>query len=99
MGKYVVEGVVRTADGAPIEGAALRIGRETVYTDSTGGFVLRCSRQGPFAVKVVPEEFLSSVEYEVISAPSEVKAERDDAAVEMQIVLRSRPHPESANPQ
>src|SRR5215469_5162977 len=99
MGKYVVEGVVRTADGAPIEGAALRIGRETVYTDSTGGFVLRCSRQGPFAVKVVAEEFLSSVAYEVISAPSEVRAERDDAAVEMRIVLRSRPHPESANPQ
>jgi hypothetical protein len=75
MAKYLVQGTVRDDQGLPVEGAALRIGRDLAYTDSAGHFLVRFSRHGPFPLRVVPEEFLASVVYEVVSAPSEVEAE------------------------
>ncbi len=89
IAKYVVRGTVKDDHGLPVEGAALRIGREPAYTDSSGHFLVRFARRGPFPLKVVPEEFLANVAYEVVSAPSEVKADSDDAASDIQIVVRA----------
>jgi hypothetical protein len=90
IAKYVVQGVVKDDQGVPVEGAALRIGREIVYSDSAGHFLVRFSKHGPFAVSVVPEEFLTNVAYETVSAPPQVRAESDDAATDIQVIVRHR---------
>ncbi len=91
MAKYLARGTVEDDQGLPIEGAALRIGHQLVYTDSGGHFQLRLAKHGPFPLTVVPEEFLTSVMYRVVSAPSEVKAESDESAPDLQITVRAVP--------
>jgi hypothetical protein len=90
IGKYLIQGIVKDDEGNPVEGAALHIGREVAYTDSSGHFQVRFSRHGPYQLTLAPEEFLSSVVYEVVSAPPQVRAEADEAASEIPIVLRHR---------
>jgi hypothetical protein len=90
IAKYVIQGVVKDEEGTPVEGAALHIGREVGYTDSSGHFQIRFSKHGPYALAVAPDEFISNAFYEVVSAPPQVRAERDDAASDIQIVLRHR---------
>ncbi len=89
IAKYVVRGTVKDDQGLPVEGAALRIGREFAYTDSSGHFLVRFARHGPFPLTVAPEEFLASVAYQVVSAPSQVNADSDDAASDIQIIVRA----------
>ena len=88
IGKYLVQGVVTDEHHQPIEGAALHIGKEIAYTDSTGRFRARFSKHGPFKITVAPDEFISNGTYEIVAAPSEVRADLDDAANDVQIVLR-----------
>jgi len=64
--------------------------RDIAYTDSSGHFQAPFGKHGPFAVSVVPEDFLTNAVYEAVSAPSQVRAESDDAAAEIQIVVRRR---------
>ena len=96
IGKYVVQGLVTDEQQAPIEGAALHIANQVAYTDSTGHFMVRFSKHGPFALSVAPDEFITNGTYAVVSAPARVKAESDDTAGSIQIVLHrvvSRPKP------
>jgi hypothetical protein len=86
--KFLVEGMVKDTDGNPVEGAALRIGREVVFTDSSGHFLNRFRKHGPFQVKVVPDEFLISGSFEVVQAPPEVRADSEDRATDIVIVVR-----------
>jgi hypothetical protein len=48
IAKYVVQGVVKDDQGLPVEGAALHVGKEVVFTDSSGRFQVRFSKRGPF---------------------------------------------------
>jgi hypothetical protein len=77
--------------GVPVEGAALNIGKQVAYTDSSGHFMVRFSKHGPFALRVVPEEFINNGVYEVVSAPPQVKADGEDNASDVQIVVRRVP--------
>jgi hypothetical protein len=88
IAKYVIEGVVKDEQGLPVEGAALHIGREVAYTDSAGRFQVRCSKHGPYALSVAPEEFLTNITYEGVSAPEQVRAESDEMATDVQVVVR-----------
>jgi hypothetical protein len=88
IAKFMVQGVVKDEQGNPVEGAALRIGKEVVYSDSTGAFLARMGKHGPFPLSVVPEEFITNGVYETVSAPSTVRAETDDAAANLEIVIR-----------
>jgi hypothetical protein len=91
IAKFVVEGTVKDDQGNPVEGAALRIGKEVVYSDSTGLFLVRMSKHGPFPLTIVPDEFIANGIYEAVSAPSSVRAEADDAAANVEIVIRRVP--------
>lgn len=91
IAKFLVQGVVNDDQGNPVEGAALRIGKELVYSDSTGAFLARMGKHGPFPLSVVPVEFLTNGAYETVSAPSTVRAETDDAAANLEIVIRRVP--------
>ena len=89
--KYVVQGVVKDNEGNPVEGAALHIGKEVVYSDSAGRFLVRLSKHGPLALSVAPEEFIANGVYEVVTSPAEVRADIEDAATSLEIVVRRVP--------
>jgi hypothetical protein len=87
MPKYVVHGHVRDEGGAPIEGAALRIGGELVFTNAYGEFMLRQKKAGPLPLEVVLGEFTNTLPFRVVAAPLTVTAEPEDSAPEVLIVL------------
>jgi hypothetical protein len=95
ISKYVIEGVVLDDQGAPVEGAALHVGKQVAYTDSSGRFMLRFSKRGSFPLSLAPEEFLTNGVYQVISAPSEVHAESEEGATEVRVVVRRVPPPQA----
>jgi hypothetical protein len=88
IAKFMVQGVVKDEQANPVEGAALHIGKEVVYSDSTGAFLVRMGKHGPFPLSVVPEEFITNGVYETVSAPSTVRAETEDASANLEIVIR-----------
>ena len=58
MGRYVVRGVVRDELGQPVEGAALAVGGEVVFTNSVGEFFVRVRSPRQYDLSVRLEEFL-----------------------------------------
>jgi hypothetical protein len=95
IAKYLVQGVVKDDHGIPVEGAALHIGKEVAYTDSSGRFLVRFSKRGPFPLSVAPDEFITNGLYEAVSAPSEVRAETEETASEVEVVVRRVPPPQA----
>ena len=91
IAKYLVQGIVKDDQGNPVEGAALHVGKEVVYSDSTGAFSVRMRKHGPFPLSIAPDEFIANGLYEAVSAPSTVRAENDDAAANVEIVIRRVP--------
>jgi hypothetical protein len=96
IAKYLVQGVVKDDHGLSVEGAALHIGKQVVYTDSSGRFLVRFSKRGPFALSVAPEEFITNGVYEAVSAPSEVKAATEDSATDVEVVVRRVAPPQAS---
>ena len=88
IGKYLVHGFVVDEEGVPVEGAAIRVGKELAYTNSTGRFSARFSKRGPFAIMVAHDEFITNAIYETISAPPDARAELDDNTADLKIVVR-----------
>lgn len=66
-----IRGVVITQDG-PLEGAAIRIGRDEVFTNSDGAFIAHVRAKGSVAVEVVLADFLANGNFEVVSAPASI---------------------------
>jgi hypothetical protein len=95
ISKYVIQGLVVDDQGSPVEGAALHIGRQLAYTDSTGHFLLRISKRGSFPFSIAPEEFITNGVYQVVSAPAEVHSESEDDARDVQVVVRRVPAPQA----
>jgi hypothetical protein len=91
IAKYVVQGVVKDDQGLPVEGAALHIGKQLAYTDSSGHFMVRFSKHGPFSLTVIPDEFLTTGIYEVVSAPAQVQADSEERASAIQVLVRRVP--------
>jgi hypothetical protein len=90
IAKYMIQGVVQDDQGLPVEGAALHVGKEVVYTDSSGRFQARFSKHGPYSLNVAVDEFLSNLTYEVVSAPFQVRAEADGIATDVQVTVRHK---------
>lgn len=88
FGDYVVRGHVRSEHGLPIEGAAILLGDQTVYTNEAGEFSLRLKKPQQVALTVMVEEFLSPLHFTVVSAPATVTAASEDSATDVLIVLR-----------
>ena len=86
--KYLIQGVVKDDQGLPVEGAALHIGRQVAYTDSEGHFMARFSKRATFLMSVAPEEFINNGTYEVVSAPTQAAADREETAGELQVLVR-----------
>ena len=84
----VVRGVVRDDSGRPVSGAALRVDKEIVYTDSRGSFFVRVKKSREVSIEVVPEESLAPGTYETVFAPERALAAPDEEVEEISIVLR-----------
>jgi hypothetical protein len=94
----VVRGEVVDPQDEPIAGAAIRIGTEVAVTDSEGNFLIRLKRPGELKLQVAFDEFTAPGSYETVSAPSTVKAMREDNAQEYKIVLKRVPYIEASDP-
>ena len=88
MSRYVVRGSVRDDEGNPVEGAALDIGGQLVFTNSGGEFFLRIGRPSSALLTVLTAEFLLPGQWEVVSAPAQVRAGPENSARGIEIVLR-----------
>jgi hypothetical protein len=88
MGRYVVRGVVRDERGQPVEGAALAIGGEVVFTNSAGEFFVRVRSPRRYDLSVRLEEFLFPGRWDVVSAPAQCRAQAEAAAASTEIILR-----------
>jgi hypothetical protein len=63
MARYVVRGRVVDVEGAPVASAAVRVGRETVWTDSAGEFLVRMGRAERVRVEVSVGDFMGLKRY------------------------------------
>lgn len=90
IAKYVIQGIVKDEAGQPVEGAALHIGKEVVYTDSTGRFQARFPKHGPYSLSIAADEFLSNIAYEQVTAPSQARAEADGIGTDVQVTVRQK---------
>ncbi|HEX6104326.1 MAG TPA: OmpA family protein [Gemmatimonadales bacterium] len=88
IGRYVVRGVVRDEGGSPVEGAALALGDEVAFTNSRGEFFVRVRRPQRYPLAVRLEEFLFPGRWEVAAAPVDARAEAEERAATVEIVLR-----------
>ena len=88
MSRYVIRGTVRDVNGNPIEGAALDVGGEVVYTNSTGEFFLRVGRPRNAPVTVLLTDFLLPGRWEVVSAPAQAQAGPENGVKGIEIILQ-----------
>lgn len=88
IGKYVVKGRVIDEGGNPVVGAALQVDGLVAFTDSQGRFLVRLTKRGQASLRLLFDNFLTAVPYEMKSAPSHVVAVPEDQAVDVLIILR-----------
>jgi hypothetical protein len=94
--RYRILGRVRDESGQPVAGAAVRIEREMVFSNSDGEFFLRRKKGRPCRIEVMLQEFLVPGRFEVVSAPLIVEPfpENPDGLESLvRIVLRRRSVP------
>jgi hypothetical protein len=89
MARYVIRGTVRDQVGNPIEGAALDVGGEVVFSNSSGEFFLRVKNPRQFRLAILTDQFLLPGQWEVMTAPSEVTASEESRSGLIEIILRA----------
>jgi hypothetical protein len=91
MDRYLVSGEVVDEHGTAMDGVALEIGGELVYTDSRGRFFVRRASTRTLPLRVVLDDFLVPGRFEVVDAPGRVTPARDGRGTVVRIVLRRVP--------
>jgi len=84
---YLIQGQVTTPNGLPIYGAAIRVGKEVLYSDRDGRFFARERKPGHYKVEVASSEFIATGDFTVVSAPEDAVATKDPDAPAIVIVL------------
>jgi hypothetical protein len=88
--RYTVRGHVQDQTGRPIEGAAIRIGEQLVFTNEDGKFFVRRNKAGNLTLEVVLTEFLNSTPFHLVLAPSSVRVFPEALAPDIEIVLERK---------
>jgi hypothetical protein len=89
IGKFLILGKVTDEQGKPVEGAVVRVGKQEAISDREGRFELRNHKRQTDALAVPVADFITSYDYVVVRAPSEVTYSADEGAVpETTIVVR-----------
>jgi hypothetical protein len=86
--RYIVQGTVVDESGTPVDGAAIEIGGTQVFTDSRGRFFRRLSGTRAVPLRVLPDDFLATGRFEVVSAPAAVTPRIERASTQIRIVVR-----------
>jgi len=86
--RYLVSGAVVDERGNGVDGAALEIGGELLYTDSRGHFFVRRAVPRALPLRVVLDDFLVPGAFEVVRAPATVTPAREGRGDRITIVLR-----------
>lgn len=87
---YQIRGVVRDEQNQPVFGAALIIDRQQIFTDSDGVFVLREKKAGVHDFKVDLPNFLFPGAFDVVSAPTRIRATATDEVDSTALVTLKR---------
>ena len=85
--QYSITGEVTTADGRPVYGAAIRIGKDLLFSDRDGHFLATENKLGPYKVEVSLSDFIASGTFTIVSAPPDASASKDESAPGIHIVL------------
>jgi hypothetical protein len=88
--RYIVRGHVLDQTGQPVEGAAIRVGQQLVFTNADGEFFVRRNRPGTLTLEVVLTEFLNSGQFHLVSALPAAKAFLEANAPDVEIVLKKK---------
>jgi hypothetical protein len=88
VGSSILRGRVVDGKGEPVAGAALLIDSVAIFTDSDGRFFLRERNPHDHRLQVLTDKFLDGGVYEVESAPSRVRAVRNEEEPATTIVVR-----------
>ncbi len=88
LDKYIVRGRVVDEEGKPVEGAAIRIDKNVLFSNSSGEFFLRTKRAGSYRLEVDIAEFVNPAPFEIVSAPAEVHSAREENATVISVVLK-----------
>jgi hypothetical protein len=87
LSQYIISGQVTTPDGTPIYGAAIRVGKEVLYTSRDGHFFARQRKPGRYPIAIVPNEFIATGVYTLVSAPADAAATRNQDDPGILIIL------------
>ncbi len=92
--KYAVRGQVIDDTGKPVSGAALRVGKEMVFTDRDGQFFVLTKKRHPLSIEVRPDDFLIPGQFEAQSCPTSVTPSLYDASTYITVTVhRRKPDP------
>lgn len=86
--RYIIRGIVVDESGAPIEGAALELGGQTLLTNSRGEFFLRVDQRKWQELRVLFDQFLAVGQFEPSDVPEAIQPGGEDSALPVRIVLR-----------
>jgi hypothetical protein len=85
--RYLVRGRVEDEKGQPVEGAALQIGDDLVFTNAAGEFFVREKGAVILPMQVRLTEFLNPGNFRVVSCPATAIAAMDDRSVQIVVSL------------
>jgi hypothetical protein len=71
---FAYTGRVLDTQGNPVNGAAIRVGNETVYSDSEGRFMARFAKAGTQSLEVMIDEFLLPGKHTVVFCPPSISS-------------------------
>jgi hypothetical protein len=77
--------------GQPVPGAALRIDKDLVFTNSEGEFFVRRKSAKSCPLEVVQAEFLAPGLFDVVSGPSSVTPLKEGSETPVVVLLRHHP--------
>ncbi|HEV2521175.1 MAG TPA: carboxypeptidase-like regulatory domain-containing protein [Candidatus Acidoferrales bacterium] len=88
--RYMVRGHVQDQTGRPVEGAAIRVGQQLVFTNADGEFFVRFHKAGTLTLDVVLTEFLNPASFHLVSTLPAVKIFPEATAPDIEIVLERK---------
>jgi hypothetical protein len=86
VGKFTFTGTAVDADGNPVAGVAVMLGKNEVFTDSHGRFQMPSRKKKARALKIVPEDFMAAGQWRVISAPETASPDSPVAIVVARVI-------------
>jgi hypothetical protein len=84
----VARGRVVDPSGEPVNGAAILIGKNLVFSDSAGTFLVRLKSTGELPLVVSLDDFTAPGSFAVVSAPHSVRVTREDDAQIYNVVVK-----------